>query len=189
MGLRGVFKAIAIVVAMCLATACSAPLREVERARVDELATAIQSLSPDVSPVEASRAAKISYGYPLTLAEQYEITDPPLIHNTKVNMGLRPRGLCWHWANDLHSRLAQERFETLQLHRGIANFDKPLRLEHSTLIISAKGESMFKGIVLDPWREGGPLVWVPTLNDPDYAWRPEAEVIALKRKNQEAELR
>jgi len=166
--------------------ACATPPTLVGRSHVDELAHSIQSLSPTVSEEEAARAATIAYDYPLTLAERYEITDPPLVHNTKVNLGIRPRGLCFHWADDMQMRLAQEGFETLELHRAIANFETPLLLEHSTLILSAKGDDMFKGIVLDPWRKGGQLVWVATRDDPRYDWHPRAEVFAFKREKRKA---
>ncbi len=91
-------------------------------------------------------------------------------------MGLKPRGLCWHWADDLEARLREEDFRTLALHRAIANADNPFRIDHSTVIVSRRGDTMFEGVVLDPWRKGGVLHWTPTLADADYDWRPRAEV-------------
>ncbi|MWD28148.1 hypothetical protein E0K89_011730 [Aquicoccus sp. SCR17] len=156
-------------------------------AKVAELAAAIQALGPDVDPEEAERAARVSYAQARHLTEVYEITDPPIIHNAKVNMGLKPRGLCWHWAEDMENRLAQEDFKTLDLHRAIANSFKTFRIDHSTVIVSAKGDDMFEGIVLDPWRKGGKLTWLPTLEDPDYDWAPRQEVFARKRERKQSE--
>ena len=96
--------------------------------------------------------------YSRALREAYGVTDSPLVHNTKVNLGLRPRGLCWHWADDLEARLGQERFGSLILHRAIANADNSFRIDHSTVIISAVGQGMNEGVVLDPWRNGGALL-------------------------------
>lgn len=186
MSLQALARTAVFVALTSVLVACAAPPPLVERGRVDELAQAIQALSPMVSAEEATRAATIAYDYPLTLAERYEITDPPLVHNTKVNMGIRPRGLCFHWADDMQMRLAQEGFETLELHRAIANFETPLLIEHSTLILSATGDDMFQGIVLDPWRKGGQLVWVATRDDTRYDWHPRAEVLAFKREKREA---
>lgn len=134
-----------------------------------ELAGALAALSPEVDREEAARAARISYARTAELREIYQITDPPLVHNAKVNAGLRPRGLCWHWADDLEARLRAENFQTFSFHRAIANATS-LRIDHSTVIISAKGEGMFDGMVLDPWRKGGVLTWVPTATDPKYKW-------------------
>ena len=121
------------------------------------LAAEIQALGPQVDPEEAQRAARVAFERAAELTRAYRITDPPLVHNAKVNMGLKPRGLCWQWADDMESRMAEEDFQTLDLHRAIANWDNSFRIDHSTLIISARGDSMFDGIVLDPWRKGGRL--------------------------------
>jgi hypothetical protein len=71
-------------------------------------------------------------------------------------MGLKPRGLCWHWARDIEARLKQENFQTLELHRAVANSDNVFRLEHSTAVISRRGDTFAQGIVLDPWRKDCP---------------------------------
>jgi hypothetical protein len=152
---------------------------------VTRLAAAIRGLGPQVDPEEAERAARIAYEHSHRLALEYEITDPPIVHNTKVNMGLKPRGLCWHWARDMEDRLKLENFQTLDLHRAVANADNAFRLEHSTAIISAKGDDFRDGIVLDPWRKGGRLTWAPVAWDKDYNWEPRNEVVAraLERKH------
>jgi hypothetical protein len=152
---------------------------------VSRLAAAIAALGPDVDRDEARRAAEISYAHSHRLALEYEITDPPIIHNTKVNLGIKPRGLCWHWAHDMEKRLAQEGFATLDLHRAVANADNAFRLEHSTAIVSAKGADYDDGIILDPWRKGGRLTWMPVRQDDAYNWEPRNEVVAraLERKH------
>lgn len=147
---------------------------------VARLEQAILSLGAEVDPEEAQRAARIAYEHTHQLARDYQITDPAIIHNTKVNMGLKPRGLCWHWAKDMENRLNAENFQTLQIHRAIANAKNPILLEHSTVILSQQGDSMFDGIVLDPWRKGGELFWSPTLKDRRYNWHPRAEILAWK---------
>ncbi|MCG7519220.1 hypothetical protein [Ruegeria sp. Ofav3-42] len=168
--------------------ACSAPPRTTGD-EVQRLAAEIRSLGPDIDPEEADRAARIAYSYTAQLVQEYEITDPPLIHNAKVNKGLRPRGLCWHWAEDIERRLKQEDFETLELHRAIANADNPIRIDHSTAIISRKGETMYDGVVLDPWRYGGVLYWSPLLEDTRYEWVPREVVLEKRRLEQVARLK
>ncbi len=151
-----------------------------ESREIAELTRGISALGTDIDPDEAARAARIAYEHTYQLAQQYQITDSPLIHNTKVNLGLRPRGLCRHWAEDMEARLKQEDFQTLDIHRAIANAENPFRLEHSTALVSRRGETMFDGIVLDPWRFGGVLHWARTVDDTDYKWRPRQEVLAQK---------
>ena len=67
----------------------------------------------------------------------------------------------------------------------MANSDNAFRLEHSTAVISRLGDTFAEGIVLDPWRKGGTLTWVPTKEDAWYNWEPRNEVVArqLERKH------
>ena len=158
------------------------PGTSVEQQRIDELEQAILELGDEIDPDEARNAATISIEYPLQLALEYEITDSPLMHNFLVNIGAKPRGLCVDWTYDLLVRLQQERFRSLKLHWGIANYDSAFRIEHSTVIISARNQPLQQGLVLDPWRHSGQLFWAKTLQDPEYHWRPHAEVHAQKRE-------
>ena len=156
----------------------------IEQQRIADLSLAIRSLSADIDAAEAQRAARISIRYTRQLARQYEIEDSPIMHNLLVNTGVKPRGLCVDWTSDLLARLQQERFYSLKLHWGIANYETAFRLEHSTVIISARGGSLDQGLVLDPWRFSGHLFWAPTLEDPAYSWHPQAEIHALKRQQE-----
>lgn len=153
--------------------------------QVAKLSSAILALGPEVDPEEAERAARVAYEYVDQLVQEYEITDSPLVHNSKVNLGIKPRGLCYHWANDIEARLNKENFQTLQMHGAIANADNPLLLEHSTAIISRRGDTHMDGIVLDPWRTGGVLHWALTVEDTKYNWRTREEVFEYKRRRQE----
>ncbi len=146
-----------------------------------ELASLIESLAPEtVDPEEAMRAANAALDHARQLAAEYQVEDPPLIHNVKVNMGIKERGLCYEWADDMQARMQQEGFATLQLHRAIANFDNPILVQHSTLIVSAAGQGMYDGVVLDPWRAGGDLFWDRVTEDTRYNWTPQDEVFALQ---------
>ena len=179
--LRRIIQGLALLAAIALA-ACSAPPPMAGQGDIDALAREIRALGAKVDPAEADRAAQVAYAQTFRLSREYGITDPPLVHNTKVNAGLRPRGLCWHWAEDMENRLTQENFETLSLHRAIANSDNPFRIEHSTAIISARGDGMYQGIVLDPWRKGGRLTWTRTREDTHYKWLPRQQVLIAKQE-------
>ena len=163
------------------------PARFLER-RIADLEHAILSLGDNVDPGEASRAARVAIDYSLQLAREYGVSGSPLFHNIMVNLGIKSRGLCVHWTRDLGDRLRQEDFKSLDLHWAIANYESLFRLEHSTVVISAHGDSLQQGLVLDPWRNAGELYWARTLEDTDYPWRPQAEIHALKDQRAEARL-
>lgn len=175
-------KFLGLLAFVVLGACASTPVPEfISKTEINDLTQEIIALGQGVDPAEAARAAKIALEYPLVLAAQYGITDAPLIHNTKVNAGRRPRGLCYHWADDMQARLKQEDFQTLQLHRAIANATNVL-IEHSTVIVSQRGDTMFEGVILDPWRFGGTLYWGPTLKDERYKWVDRQEVFEYKAK-------
>lgn len=155
------------------------PVREQQR--ITQLNREIIALDENIDPHEARMAATIAIRYSLELARKYHISGSAISHNLKVNLGLRDRGLCIHWTEDLLARLQQERFQSLDLHWAIANYESAFRLEHSTVIISARNASLYQGLVIDPWRNSGDLFWSPTLEDQQYPWRPKAEIMALKR--------
>ncbi len=145
-------------------------------AEIAALAQSLRALDPQVDPDEAARAARISYEYSHQLAITYQITDAPLVHNAKVNRGEKPRGLCRHWAADMETRLNQEDFQTLKVHRAIANAQKRFLIEHSSAVVSARGHTMEQGVVVDPWRLGGVLFWAPVAQDRKYPWRRREDV-------------
>lgn len=172
---------------LSLAACASNPLTQPgdsDSAEVTALRHAILALGDGVDPEEAERAARIASTHIRHLAREYRFTDPPLIHNAKVHMGLRDRGLCYHWAEDIEARLQQEDFRTLELHRAISP-ETLVRLEHSTTIISRKGDNLFDGVILDPWRAGGTLFWIQVRDDASYDWRPKSEVLATRRQSSE----
>ena len=187
-GKLNVLKAVAFAALVALGACGGAPSArdgsvaqiELVNRNVTELTAGILALGAGIDPEEAARAARISYSYTAQLRQEYQIDDVAIIHNIKVNRGTKPRGLCWHWAEDIENRLKAENFQTLDIHRAIANYDN-WRLEHSTAIISANGASMYDGMVLDPWREGGELTWIKVREDKRYAWTPRLEVFEWKR--------
>ncbi len=153
---------------------CSAGPSETQ-GDVDDLAQSIQALGPEVDPNEARRAAEIAYSYSQQLKREYRVTDSAIVHNAKVINGFRERGLCNHWAEDMLKRLRQEEFRTLSLH-WVTSPPTTFRIIHHSALISKAGDSMYQGIILDPWRYGGDLFWAPVVDDTRYNWRPRMEV-------------
>ena len=186
----GIFKKLFLVAILGIVAACSGvpdTLRDGnDEPEIAALTQALMDLGPGIDPAEAARAARLSYEYTAVLKNRYQITDPPLIHNTKVNMGLNPRGLCWHWAEDMERRLDAESFTTLDMHRAIA-VGRGVRIDHSTAIISRKGDPYQQGVVLDPWRQGGTLFFAPVADDTRYFWEAREVVLARRSARDEAE--
>ena len=83
---------------------------------VAALADSIRALGQEVYPSEATLAARTTFKHARRLSAQYQVTDLPLIHNTKVNLGLRALGLCRDWAEDMQAHLKKSGFKTFDLH-------------------------------------------------------------------------
>jgi hypothetical protein len=122
----------------------------------------------EVDPDEAALLADTSVRYGMELAHQYRMVRPIEIHNTMVNLGLRKRGLCFQTAEDMYVRLRDLNLKTLQLHWGVAH-KGDLWLEHSGVIVTARGRPFSSGLVLDAWRHSGRLRWAWVGGD-RYPW-------------------
>ena len=156
---------------------CATTQPTASQTEINELAQAIQSLGPDVDPAEARQAATISYTYSQQLAKEWNVTGPAIVHNAKIANGFREYGLCNDWAQAMTTRLRQENFRTLDLH-WVTSPPTAFRIIHHSALVSAKGDSMYDGIILDPWRNSGALFWAPVREDTRFNWRPRLEVRA-----------
>lgn len=136
---------------------------------VNALRNALIALDPSVSPHEAARVAKHAHTVPRRLAHDYGTVASPHFHNFLVNAGLRNRGLCFQWTEDLMRALQALRLTTLELHWAEA---RPGTLrEHNCVVVTARGQPFAQGIVLDGWRYSGRLYWSTVVADHAYPWR------------------
>ena len=125
-------------------------------------------LSATIDKAEARILAETAVRESAVLAEEYQLVRPAVAHNLLVVFGIRDRGLCYHWTEDLMKRLQALDLESVQLHWGVAYRGSELR-EHNCVVVTAREQSFFKGIVLDPWRNSGNLYWAVVSKD-SYPW-------------------
>lgn len=118
---------------------------------------------------ETPRLAQTILSATETLARQYHVQPPALWHNFLVNVGMRDRGLCCHWTQDLLREI--EALQLQKYHAVWAVSHHGTWREHSSVIITAADQRFEQGLVLDAWRNAGQLYWVHVVDD-TYAWRP-----------------
>jgi hypothetical protein len=135
---------------------------------VKRLEWELNALGPEVDPLEARRVAETAIRESAILAEEYQLVRPAAAHNLMVAIGVKNRGLCYQWAEDLMKRLEALELESFQLHWAVAHPGSNLR-EHNCVVISVAGQPFSKGILLDPWRHSGNLYWTPVVKD-SYPW-------------------
>ncbi len=148
-----------------LAAGCVSPARSVQLAPVASLnlEQALAGLAPTVDRAEAARCAELAFATSLRLAQEYRAVSPALLQNVLVNSHLRPRGLCFQWADDLAAALTEPGFKTLRIRRVVAFLGKAR--EHSAIVVTAHDQPFEQGILLDAWRQSGLLFWCPIKED------------------------
>ena len=127
---------------------------------------------PGADPSETRRLAREAVSGSLELRQRYEVTSPPLWHNTLVNLGVKKRGLCWHWADDLYRRLKRLRLRTLKILPVGASIGSYWGEHNALAVLPARstGFPLGKAVLLDPWRGGGRLFFIRVEADPEYRW-------------------
>ena len=137
--------------------------------KIKQLEYALLDLDATVDKTEAHKVAETAVRESAVLAEEYQLVRPAIAHNLLVAMGIKDRGLCYHWTEDLMKRLQALDLKSLQLYWGVAHRGSELR-EHNCVVITAKGQPFYRGIVLDPWRNSGNLFWAQVTQD-SYPWK------------------
>jgi hypothetical protein len=128
----------------------------------------IAALAPGIDPQEARRVTEIAYTTGRDLKKEWKVAWPPGLQNFFVNTGQRKGGLCFQFAERLLWRLAAQKWETLEFHWA-ESFERTAS-EHNVIVVTAKGQDFYQGIILDNWRYGGRLVWGRVVDDPHYRW-------------------
>ena len=142
---------------------------QIYRDKVKQLEQALYTLNETVDKTEALLVAETAVRESAILAEEYQLVHPAVAHNLLVVLGMKERGLCYHWTEDLMKRLQALNLKSFQLHWGVAYRGSELR-EHNCVVITARGQRFSKGIVLDPWRNSGNLFWAQVAKD-SYPWK------------------
>jgi hypothetical protein len=137
--------------------------------RVNALEEDLVALNHHSDSDEARQVAETALRASVFLTEEYRLVRPPILHNLFVQMGLRDRGLCYHWTEDLMYLLHTIELNNYQLRWGVAYRGSDLR-EHNTVVITANGQPFENGLILDPWRYSGKLYWV-VVKDDKYPWK------------------
>ncbi len=137
---------------------------------LERLNVAILSLSNSISPEEATQTSELLLSATTELAQEYKMVSPSKYHNMLVILGLRERGLCCHWAEDLHRRLRTIDPQSIKFDWVVARHGSQLR-EHNSVVVYAANSTWQQGLVFDPWRKAGQPYWILIERD-KYPWHP-----------------
>jgi hypothetical protein len=152
---------------------CVVTAPTVSETKMTQLSNLLQSLNRHISQEEARELSKDIFHKTEQLTKEYELTSPPQYHNFLVNVGLRDKGLCYHWSDALYLYLSQKKYASFEFHLMGANIGEYL-FEHNVLVVVAKGGRVEDGIIIDPWRDSGELYFSKVSEDTKYKWKHRA---------------
>ena len=154
-----------------------------DRTAADALAKRLAALSSTVNREEANRLAQSAYAMAGQLKRDYGVIWPPLFNNFLIHSGIRKRGFCFEWAEDLLLTLDQLKLASLELHWG-EGFAGTWQ-ESNCVVVTAKGRPFNSGIILDGWRHSGHLYWTAVATD-KVPWVENRSYARLVRARSEA---
>src|SRR5213080_4291851 len=124
-------------------------------AKAEELANQLASLSRRVDPNEATLVAQCAFSTVVQLRQEYRMFGTPIFNNFLIYHGLRKRGYCYQWSEDLLLALDKLKLTSLELHWG--EYDPGTWRENNCIVVTAKGQPFERGIMLECWRHLGHL--------------------------------
>ena len=142
--------------------------------RTAQLSKLLQSLDKSIPQDKAMHLSQDILHETQKLTKEFELTSPPLFHNSLVNIGIREKGLCYHWSDALYVHLSQKKYPHFEFHLVGANIGEYF-LEHNALVVVAKNGSIQNGILVDPWRNSGKLYFSRVVEDKKYQWKHREE--------------
>lgn len=102
------------------------------------------------------------------LQKEYGIHTFPIIHNFLIDLRLKKRGGCKHWAEDLLGIIDTVPHPHFMSYWGEAHPENIL--EHNVAVLAPKGAPFEQGILIDPWRTAGKPFWAVVKDDSPH-WK------------------
>jgi hypothetical protein len=131
--------------------------------KAEKLTNDLVSLSPRVNREEAKLLADCAFATVTKLRREYRMFGTPIFNNFLIYHGLRKRGYCYQWSEDLLIAIDALRLKSLELHWG--EYDPNTWRENNCIVVTAKGQPFKRGIMLECWRHLGHLYFGPVASD------------------------
>ncbi|HEX4668018.1 MAG TPA: hypothetical protein VH207_15610 [Chthoniobacterales bacterium] len=135
---------------------------------IEGFTKAIIELGPGVDPAEARMISETAHHTARDLQKKWRVFPFALVQNFLIHVGARDRGFCFHWAHGIGMELKKLPLQTLDLHWAEAYAST--HLEHNVVVVTARGQPIQTGYIIDGWRAAGRLLWWPVTKD-EYPWR------------------
>ena len=151
-----------------LLVGCTVTPEPLSHTKIEALSTLLK-LQNTIPRNERLNLARALYARTQELTEKFELTSPPIWHNTLVNIGIKRQGLCYHWSDALYLGLNKKSYPHYDFYLVGANIGEYFT-EHNALLITVKGADISEGIIIDGWRDSGRLYTARVKDDTEYQW-------------------
>lgn len=118
---------------------------------------------------ESDKLARQIVGAIITFDQVYKTGHLPLANNLFIKMGLKQRGSCEDWTEDLLTAIEGVDHPHFMVYWAEA-YPHTIK-EHNSVVITARDQPFKNGLVIDPWRTGGKPFWIKVDSD-KYPWQP-----------------
>jgi len=149
--------------------ACSVKPTKAPQNQINRLSSLFQSLNKQITPNESLLLSKDIFQETTQLTKAFKLTSPPLWHNTLVGLGIKEKGLCYHWSDALYLHLLAKNYTHFEFHLVGANIGEYF-FEHNALVVLSHGSRFEDGILIDPWRNSGKVYFCKIGEDKKYQW-------------------
>jgi len=153
---------------------CAVKVEPPKNAQITLLTEMLKTLDFSIEKNEAQHLSKDIFSKTNALTKEYKFTSPPQYHNFLVNVGLREKGLCFHWSDALYTYLNVQEHTAFEFHLMGTHIGEYWS-EHNVLVVIARGKSVEEGIIIDPWRNPGELYFSRVKDDTKYKWRHRSD--------------
>ena len=151
-------------------TACSSKqnLQLNTKIKEDKLYNLILTISSNIDKKEAFEVSKDLISQSTYLAKEYGVNTSALFHNTLINLELKSRGYCYHYALDLREFLKTKKYKSFKIKVIVSKRGE--YFEHTALLLTRNDIKFEDSIVLDAWRNTGDLYFSKVKGDKSYIW-------------------
>lgn len=133
---------------------------------VVELKASLMTLQEEKTPeisAEADLIARDVIARLYELSQKWHIGNSALFNNLLINTGIRKKGFCYHYVEELKNALSKRELTYFDLHWGTA-WEGDFR-ENNSLVITARGKPFETGVAIDAWRTAGRPFWTAVKGD------------------------
>jgi hypothetical protein len=149
---------------------CTVNTPSLPNTEIIQLATLLQRSSPLSTYSESLKLSQDIFTQIKVLNKVFQRTTSPKYHNFLITLGLKKKGLCYHWSDALyHHFKTQKSYPSFTFHLMVSNKGSYWK-EHNTLVIVPIDQAIEEGVIIDPWRDTHQLYFSKVKDDTDYHW-------------------